>query len=84
MNRTEYKPFDKIKERDGLLMRQLYDLMPEDKRPSYSHFRRVIQKERSKYDILCFNATERSNSLFLTTNRDIQRRRIDLMILVAE
>ena len=84
MNRIEYKPFGKIKERDGLLMRQLYDLMPEDKRPSYSHFRRIIQKERSKHDILCFNATERSNSLFLTTNRDIQRRRIDLMILVAE
>lgn len=87
MSQKEYKPFDKIRERDGLLIRQLYDLMPKDKRPSYSHFRRTIQKERVKERIQQFKPLAQSASLFLTKDRDIKKyssRKATLMMLVAE
>ena len=87
MNQQEFNPFDKIRERDGLLIRQLYELMPEDKRPSYGHFRRVIQKERTKEGILQFRPLETSAALFLTKDRDIKKysaRKATLMMLIAE
>ena len=85
MNLIEYNPFKKIKERDGLLIVQLYQLMPEDKRPSYSHFRRVIQKERGAHMVLARKPSKKSETLFLTADRGkMKTRKMNLMIYIAE
>jgi hypothetical protein len=84
MNPTEFNPFEKIKERDGLLMRQLYELTPSENRVSYAHFRKLLEKDRTKHNIIKTKAATKSNAYFLTGNRSISARRMMLMILIAE
>lgn len=84
MNRLNLSIFNVIKERDGMLMRQLYETLPENDRVSYSYFRAWVEKSRTSAGVLRRRPFSRSNSVFLTANRHISDRRMRLMIMITE
>lgn len=84
MNPIKYKVFEKIAERDGLLMKQLYEFLPKENRISYSTLRRWIAQEAAINKVSRTKFEQLSNCVYLTNSRKLSTKRKRLMVLVAQ
>lgn len=84
MNPIKSSVFQKITQRDGLLMLQLYQLLPLENRVSYSTLRRWIAEEATINKISRTKFEQLSNCIYLTTSRKLSTKRKRLMVLVTQ